>query len=380
MSTFKVPVEVVTIEPHPNADALEIASIQGFQAIVKKGQFESGQLVAYIPEAAIVPDDLLESMGLKGALHGPDKNRVKAIRLRGVVSQGLVYPVREGWAEGQDVAEELGITKWDPCPALPDETEPRARRQKPLAKAYENTFSVGASRTIRYDIENYKAHAKRDILQDGELVTYTEKIHGSWVCFALLPKGMAHAEYGDFIVTSKGLAKSGQALRPDVEGGRGNWYWRAARELGVEARMRKVWGGTCDLPVFLMGEVFGEGVQDLTYSTPLTFRAFDIYIGNPSPDISPNEMGEFCGHYTLETLLGLLELPRVPVLYCGPFSVESMRQYTRGTETVSGKGAHIREGIVVRPVNERTHPAVGRVIFKSVSEDYLLRKGGTEYQ
>ena len=377
MSTFRVPVEVVTIEPHPNADALEIANIQGFQAIVKKGQFQSGQLIAYIPEAAIVPDELLESMGLKGVLHGPGKNRVKAIRLRGIVSQGLVYPVRDGWVEGQDVAEELGITKWEPRPDVPDDGEPRPRR---TPQGNPNAFSVGASRTIRYDIENYRAHAKRGILADGELVTYTEKIHGSWVCFALLPKGMAHAEYGDFIVTSKGLAKSGQALKPDVEGGRGNWYWRAAREFDIEARMRKVWGGTCDLPVFLVGEVFGEGVQDLTYGTPLTFRAFDIYIGNPSPDISPNEMGEFCGHSTLETLLGLLELPRVPVLYYGPFSVESMRQYTRGTETVSGKGAHIREGIVVRPVNERNHPAVGRVIFKSVSEDYLLRKGGTEYQ
>ena len=377
MSTFRVPVEVVTIEPHPNADALEIANIQGFQAIVKKGQFQSGQLIAYIPEAAIVPDELLESMGLKGVLHGPGKNRVKAIRLRGIVSQGLVYPVRDGWVEGQDVAEELGITKWEPRPDVPDDGEPRPRR---TPQGNPNAFSVGASRTIRYDIENYRAHAKRGILADGELVTYTEKIHGSWVCFALLPKGMAHAEYGDFIVTSKGLAKSGQALKPDVEGGRGNWYWRAAREFDIEARMRKVWGGTCDLPVFLVGEVFGEGVQDLTYGTPLTFRAFDIYIGNPSPDISPNEMGEFCGHSTLETLLGLLELPRVPVLYYGPFSVESMRQYTRGTETVSGKGAHIREGIVVRPVNERTCPSVGRVIFKSVSEDYLLRKGGTEYQ
>lgn len=377
MSTFRVPVEVVTIEPHPNADALEIANIQGFQAIVRKGQFQTGQLIAYIPEAAIVPDDLLESMGLKGALHGPGKNRVKAIRLRGIVSQGLVYPVREGWVEGQDVAGELGITKWEPRPDVPDDGEPRPRR---TPQGNPNAFSVGSSRTIRYDIENYRSHAKRGILQEGEPVTYTEKIHGSWVCFALLPKGMAHAEYGDFIVTSKGIAKSGQALKPDIEGGRGNWYWRAAREFDIEAKMREIWGRSCGFPVFLMGEVFGEGVQDLTYGTPLTFRAFDIYIGNPSPDISPNEMGEFCGHSTLETLLGLLELPRVPVLYYGPFSVESMRQYTRGTETVSGKGAHIREGIVVRPINERTHPAVGRVIFKSVSEDYLLRKGGTEYQ
>ncbi|MBP0567586.1 hypothetical protein, partial [Campylobacter jejuni] len=77
-------------------------------------------------------------------------------------------------------------------------------------------------------------------------------------------------EYGDFIVTSKGIAKSGQALKPDVEGGRGNWYWRAARELEIEDRMRTAfWQHEEGRPVFLMGEVFGEGVQDLTYGTPL---------------------------------------------------------------------------------------------------------------
>lgn len=39
----------------------------------------------------------------------------------------------------------------------------------------------------------------------------------------------------------------------------------------------------------------------------------------------------------------------------------------------------MREGIVIRPVLERRHDALGRVQLKSVSDDYLLRKGGTEY-
>ncbi|MYG14266.1 MAG: RNA ligase (ATP), partial [Gammaproteobacteria bacterium] len=40
---------------------------------------------------------------------------------------------------------------------------------------------------------------------------------------------------------------------------------------------------------------------------------------------------------------------------------------------------HMREGVVVRPVAERESPGLGRVILKSVSGDYLTRKGGTEY-
>ena len=54
-------------------------------------------------------------------------------------------------------------------------------------------------------------------------------------------------------------------------------------------------------------------------------------------------------------------------------------EHTDGRETISGRGLHIREGVVVRPCAERRHEALGRVQLKSVSERYLLRKGGTEY-
>lgn len=54
MSTFRVPVESITVEPHPNADALEVATIQGYQSLVRKGAFKTGDLVAYIPEGIVV--------------------------------------------------------------------------------------------------------------------------------------------------------------------------------------------------------------------------------------------------------------------------------------------------------------------------------------
>ena len=65
----------------------------------------------------------------------------------------------------------------------------------------------------------------------------------------------------------------------------------------------------------------------------------------------------------------------VPILYTGPFSIESMEEFTNGKETVSGKEACIREGIVVRVAEERHEENLGRVILKSVSAAYLLRKG-----
>ena len=104
MSTFTVPIVSVVIEPHDNADALEIARVGDYRSVVPKGEFKSGELVAYIPEQALLPAPLLQSMGLTGKLAGSDHNRVKAIRLRGVLSQGLVLRARPEWSVGDNVA------------------------------------------------------------------------------------------------------------------------------------------------------------------------------------------------------------------------------------------------------------------------------------
>ena len=115
MAEFAVKVERLrAIEPHPNADRLDLAVVGEYRSIILKGQYEVGDLVAYIPEAGVLPDTLIEEMGLTGRLAGKQANRVKAIRLRGIVSQGLCYRAREGWVEGQDVTDEMGIIKYEP--------------------------------------------------------------------------------------------------------------------------------------------------------------------------------------------------------------------------------------------------------------------------
>jgi hypothetical protein len=109
MATFETKVVRLVIEPHKDADTLEIALIGGYRAVVPKGQFKTGDLAAYIQEASIVPDEIIEEMGLTGRLAGSKHNRVKALRLRGIFSQGLVYPARSHWNEGDNVMDEMGI-------------------------------------------------------------------------------------------------------------------------------------------------------------------------------------------------------------------------------------------------------------------------------
>lgn len=363
MSTFAVHVVRVAIEPHDNADALEIARVGDYRSVVRKGQFQSGELVAYIPEQSVLPGEILDELGLRGKLAGKDGDRVKAIKLRGVLSQGLVYPARPNWREGQDVAAELGVRKWEP-PAPP-------------AAMNGLCYGAGLDRCIRYDVENFKAFP--EVLQDGEAVVFTEKVHGTWCQIGYLPPAMIDA-HGHLVVSSKGLAGKGLAFIPDAPENATNLYLRVARGLEVDRRISEVFVAelAAGRPIFVLGEVFGAGVQDLSYGAKadangtLGFRVFDIHVGLPG-------QGAYLSDEPLSQACERMGLPRVPVLYRGPFSRAVMLEHTDGKETVTGKGLHIREGIVVRPAIERRDPKLGRVQLKSVSEKYLLRSGGTEY-
>lgn len=358
MSTFAVKVVPITVEPHPNADALELARVGDYRAVVGKGDFHSGDRVAYIPEGAVLPDDLIAAMCLTGRLAGKGANRVKAVRLRGALSQGLCLAARPGWVEGQDVTAELGVTKYEP--------------PIPAALAGE-VYALEPHETTRFDIENIKAFP--DVFEEGEPVVFTEKVHGTFMMAVGLPAALArdtdqgHGAGGRFAVSSKGLMHKQLGLKHCPDNAT-NVYLRAAQQHHLDTLLPAA-AEVVGEPVFVLGEVAGRGIQDLTYgqtSNDLLFRPFLMRIGSRTLDDSE-----------LESWLIQLGLTRTPVLYRGPFSKALLAEHTDGLETVSGQAQHLREGVVVTPVVERKHPELGRVVLKSVSEAYLLRKGGSEY-
>jgi len=365
MGEFKVEVcRVKKVESHPNADALDIVEMEGkdYQIIIRRGTAHVGDKFAYIPEDALLPLSVLCDLELvdahgKGKLAGGDGNRVKAIRLRGMVSQGLLYPARSHWTVGMDAKEELGITKWEP--------------EIPSSMAGD-VWHAGSSKTLKYDIERVNNYPS--VLQEGELVQIAEKCHGSFSLMGIVPESYSHAENGRWIISSKGLSEKGLAFKLN-EKNEHNIFIRAANQWQVCQKLEKFFG--TDTFVFLLGEVIGAGVQDLTYGfdarkNQIGYRVFDIYVG-----MAPT--GRFLNDQEVDEVLTQLELPRVPILYRGPFSKEVMLQHTKGKETISGKELHIREGVVIKPQIERRDPTLGRVILKSISQDYLVRKGGTEY-
>lgn len=134
MSTLRVTAEVLTVHEHPNADALELAQVGLYRAVVAKGVYRTGETAVYIPEQSVLPEELIEELGLTGRLAGSRSDRVKAVRLRGELSQGIVclpkalagVDLARAAADGTDFAERLGITKWVPPipPTMDGEVEP----------------------------------------------------------------------------------------------------------------------------------------------------------------------------------------------------------------------------------------------------------------
>ena len=399
MSKFSCPVvRVASVEEHPNADRLNLVRLEGlaYQCIANKledgsPRYQPGDFVVYIPSQSVLPEWLLRKMDFwneetgKGTLAGANGDRVKPLKLRGIFSEGVLCPtLRMSYVPdacmldvtishngndgmpmlrvGEDASELLGITKWSP----------------PIPVHMAGEVASVAEASLTYDFERWESVP--DIFDPGEVVVATEKLHGTCCIIQYFP-GMDHPEmfadhsgYRSITVSSKGLGSQGLVFKNN-EANANNLYVRALRTLladhdlaGLLHSMSKVDGGAH--PVAILGEVFGRGVQDLDYGTTKpTFRVFDMRIGREW--LSPDAVAYWAK-----------DLPRVPVLYTGPFDRAAIEEVRDGVTTVGG--TNVREGVVVRTLVPRDHPIHGRRIAKFISPDYLTRKvkGGeaTEYQ
>lgn len=312
------------VKKHENADSLDVVSVGAWTCCTRICEFHEGDLAVFIEPDTLVPVAQPEFAFLQAdAVNGVV--RIKAKRLRGVASFGLLIKARPEWRENQDVWAELGLEHYEP----------------PIRDA--NTGGEDASAPsvyhVKYDIESLRKYS--EVLIDGEEVEITEKIHG------------ANARF----VWHDGTLHVGSHTRWKAKYAENLW-WRAAAAAKLEDVLQKY-------PDYLVyGEVYGQ-VQDLKYGTKtneVRLAVFDVmYEGRWLPVDAVHELCADCG------------LDYVPILYRGPWSVECYR-FADGRSTLPGAD-HIREGCVVKPVFPRHSGDLGgRAILKLVSVDYLGRK------
>jgi RNA ligase (TIGR02306 family) len=333
LSTSKVEVfRIGKVEDHPDADRLELVEAWGYVCVVKKGQFKEGDLAAYIPPETVLPNEEKWSFIWKGNAFPKDRQRrIKASRLRGILSAGLIIEAPEGKVEGDDLWDEIGCTHYEP----PISNKGMGGgEQKPI------TGPPVPNSTKTYDVENgFRYH---EAIEDGTQVLITEKIHGANARFL----------YYD------GVMYAGSRKLWSSEGD--NLWWRIVDKYPMIRTMCEHHEGW-----ILYGEIYGC-VQSLKYGhtqdNPIDFAAFDVFNGNKYLDVE--QKLQFFDEW---------DIPAVPIIDSIHYSFNDIGKYVSGPSMVNG-ATHIREGIVVTPFIETYHRKVGRLQLKFVSNEYLEGK------
>lgn len=377
-------VEITAVLAHPNADRLDVAEILGTASCVPKGQFKVGDKAVWFPPGMLIPQDVGEGLGvaqyLKPAAYPGDtvqtKCRVAAVRLRTVPSYGILVPLElaqkvavlpdtlpEGFTVVMHLPDAVPGTvldgyyrayKYVPpvagSPGLPRPKGFNADAAEPNAAFHKYT-----------DIQNFYKHSRS--IPEGEPVRITEKIHGMNIRLGLVKAD----ESGEFVLQAGSHYVS---WKPQDSSGNTPIWWQMMAENVVQL-LTELCDETNNVVVF--GELFGAGIQDMDYGAmePL-IRVYDISVNGRYLDYS--DLMFHCAQHDIEL---------VPQLYIGPFSKAVLEQHTYGPTTMATPEAikakfKDREGCVVTPLKEQHNHFVGRVILKSVSADYLDRKGAQD--
>lgn len=344
------------IRPIKGADQIEVAQVDGWECVVKKGEFNAGQSIVYIEVDSVVPPrpefEFLRER----------KFRVRTIKLRGQVSQGLVLPLSilpdGSYDLGDDVTEILGITKYDP--EAVQEAKLAARQPKtpnsPLAKFLmrfgwyrklfmkpkrKGGFPDWIVKTDETRIQNLTTlfNIERD---KGTKFSVTEKMDGQSATYFLRKVSRRKYEFG---VCSRNIRLG----TPDNSS-----YWTIARKYNIENVLKQLIGE--HQTIVLQGEICGDGVQGNKYR----IGGYDIFAFNL---IYPDHK---CTTAEIEKLLEPFGIKTVPIVEEDkqlPETIAELVEYSKGQSVV--RLEQKREGVVMR--NAR-----GNISFKVINPDFLL--------
>ena len=323
------------IVPIEGADAIECAVLGGWKVVVKKGEFTVGNLAVYCEIDAWIPTELAPFLS-KGKepreFEGIKGERLRTVKLRGQLSQGLLLPLEPTCAnieselfEGLDVSVPLNIVKWE------------APVNAQLAGQVKGNFPSSIPKTDQERVQNLTKEIKA-AFSNNLLFELTEKLEGSSMTCYLIEQ--------EFGVCSRNL---------DLKRTDDNTLWKVAIEDKIELKMRIA--GLDNHAI--QGELVGPGIQGNIYklSKPMFF-VFDIY------DI---KKGAYMNPVERQAMIKVLQLNHVPVLTndkdLGIGTVDELLLWAEGKSVLNEKQE--REGIVFKQID-------GGMTFKAISNKYLL--------
>jgi hypothetical protein len=349
------------LSPIESADKIEVCHVLGWECVVKKGEFKVGDKVVYVECDAVMPD-VPEFEFLRDR-----KFRVRTIKLRGQISQGLVLPVNKEMSKmsvGADVTDLLGIKLYQ----TPSERAERVRveqsrsklkkfmmryswfRRLFLSRSKKSGWPFWIAKTDEERIQNFP-HVIEQF--KDEVVYITEKVDFQSCSFTgkMVPKYPWLGKYSplkyQFVVCSRNLTTNDK----------NSLYWKIAEKYNIEKILKE------SPNITIQGEQGDTKVQGNKYGlTEPALWVFNIIDHERKYHYDWVEMVKFCNAYGLTTV-PLLAHTR---LYNLAIDVKQMIEYSKGESVLAPIP---REGVVVRSIINGQK----RLSFKCINPDFLLK-------
>lgn len=341
--------QISELRPIEGADAIEVAKINGWDVVVKKGDFKTDEMVVFCEVDSFLPIqpeyEFLRKSSYKKMSDGTEGFRLRTIRLRGQLSQGLLInyqtlisklpPDENGHVDlpdmGEDVTEIMGIIKYEPpVPAC-------------LAGQVKGNFPGFLNKTDEERVQNIRSSMYERYRNKGNKYYITEKLDGSSCSIYL--RG------NEFGVCSRNL---NLLETPD------NTFWKVARQYNIEEILREHSNYSGFQTICLQGELIGEGVQKNPYEIKgHEFHIFNLYFSDLDYYANIDELIEFTQRYNLK---------HVPLLYKDinlPENSKACLELSEGKSKLNSNTE--REGIVIRYFDRS-------VSFKAISNKFLEKK------
>lgn len=353
---------VAAIHPIDGADKIEAIIVDGWQAVAQKGLYKVGDLVVYLEIDSFVPHDIapfLTKPGKKPDVYNEvEGQRLKTVRLRGALSQGLLLPMTEHFTHwendtwvhtsmhgtysvevGDDVTDLLHIQKWE----------------KPI-----NAQLAGI---VKGNFPNFIPKTDQERIQNcyNKIVRFCEENHDSrfWEVTEKLDGSSCTVYVNNY---NHGVCSRNY----DIEYDENNAFWSVVIRDEILQKLIALISVYEYEGIAIQGELVGPGVQGNKYKLDKReFFVFDIFNIEDQKYITPEVRRKLCNEF------GLKHVPVINhdfVFHDVPYS--EVLGFGDGTSMLANVE---REGVVFKNTTFVDHTSGTPSSFKVISNAWLLK-------